>query len=1035
TIWEYDIDGFGIFPSGQHYLSIEGQDLAGNQIQSDPQVISIRQQMDNNRSVWDPPACPGADVYHSFEISPCMLAFDFSPDQLVAGEETIVYITNLSSGYDGSNYQWYWTFVANTDPISYEGINPPPITFLDDNDPGSYKIQLQLFNGGDFIDYKKEYIEIIDPATYLDVDFVAEAISDDGELYGNSPLTVDFTDITTGNPDSWIWDFGDGWGTSYDQNPSYTFSNNSGSPQQYTVSLEACNTVTNCAVEMKDALITVYPQNAPLNPVAIFSLSQTSLFAPCTVSFTNNSSGEIDEFAWDLDGDGYYDYFSKNPEPLLYNGATNIEISLKVTNNTTQASDVLSKQFYVYENPNSGYTVDFSWDPDPPIAGSLIHFDEDVTGFYYAYNCKWIIYGPFGYYNESYLHNPYLTLNEPGTYSVILEVYDFYDNFLGVCSKPVNVTPSSLVGAPGEIIPDDISYWAKFGESVAIDGNFAVVGAPGHEHNGHLSGAIYIYKYYPESEQWNLKQGPLFPNDPQGTDMFGTSVDISGNFIAVGAPYQSNSVERNGAVYIFEYDGSAWYQQPEKLIPHDATFNDGCGGSLAIDGNYLIIGTSGGVVFPGTDSLNYAGNRDHQGKAYIYKLVNNTWVEICKIYDENGFVDDGFGKTVSISGNKVAVGSIEKAFVYHHIFDDTWEQYTIPYNSSNNSFPVEVSVSQNSLLIGDSRDHYYGQGTNSGTAHIYEFINEQWVKTCELSHNAMDHSLFGYSVSINGNYAVIGAPGEDIFATRSGSAYIFRKNAFGFWCLVNKVTPEYDPYVGYQSTVYGYSVFCGSSSLIIGRPAGRLAGYNWVPLPPESFPGAVTIFTNYVYPCDRIISETDYHPMQGTYPENAAGYITLGGNPPGEVYFQTGVDIAYVGGDISLLDGFTAANGCNFTAKGMACSIQPSKPQSIYTTNSNFKTEAGLEDEIALSSEINNEGQGIKIYPNPTTGSVNVDFPDQVSDKIEFLFANVFGKQSVIDVEIKGKSISMDLSPYPKGIYLLTIKTNNNVFTDKIVLQ
>jgi len=175
--------------------------------------------------------------------------------------------------------------------------------------------------------------------------------------------------------------------------------------------------------------------------------------------------------------------------------------------------------------------------------------------------------------------------------------------------------------------------------------------------------------------------------------------------------------------------------------------------------------------------------------------------------------------------------------------------------------------------------------------------------------------------------------------------------------------------------------------------------------------------------------------MQGTYPENAAGYITLGGNPPGEVYFQTGVDIAYVGGDISLLDGFTAANGCNFTAKGMACSIQPSKPQSIYTTNSNFKTEAGLEDEIALSSEINNEGQGIKIYPNPTTGSVNVDFPDQVSDKIEFLFANVFGKQSVIDVEIKGKSISMDLSPYPKGIYLLTIKTNNNVFTDKIVLQ
>jgi len=62
---------------------------------------------------------------------------------------------------------------------------------------------------------------------------------------------------------------------------------------------------------------------------------------------------------------------------------------------------------------------------------------------------------------------------------------------------------------------------------------------------------------------------------------------------------------------------------------------------------------------------------------------------------------------------------------------------------------------------------------------------------------------------------------------------------------------------------------------------------NCSPPPPENFPGAVTIFSNYIYPCDRIISETDFHPNQGTYPENTAGYITLGGSPPGEVYISS----------------------------------------------------------------------------------------------------------------------------------------------------
>ncbi|NCC74214.1 MAG: hypothetical protein EOM06_12555 [Sphingobacteriia bacterium] len=159
------------------------------------------------------------------------------------------------------------------------------------------------------------------------------------------------------------------------------------------------------------------------------------------------------------------------------------------------------------------------------------------------------------------MNNPTISFYEAGNYSVLLEVYDFYDNFLGVCSKQVIVTPTSLVASPEEIVPTDISYWASFGISVSIDGYFAVVGASGHESGGWLRGSIYIYEYMQANQDWVKIAGPLVPNDVQDVDMFGTSVCISGNYIMAGAPHQSNSISRNGAVF------NVWGDDPQAGDP------------------------------------------------------------------------------------------------------------------------------------------------------------------------------------------------------------------------------------------------------------------------------------------------------------------------------------------------------------------------------------------------------------------------------------------------------------------------------------
>jgi len=121
----------------------------------------------------------------------------------------------------------------------------------------------------------------------------------------------------------------------------------------------------------------------------------------------------------------------------------------------------------------------------------------------------------------------------------------------------------------------------------------------------------------------------------------------------------------------------------------------------------------------------------------------------------------------------------------------------------------------------------------------------------------------------------------------------------------------------------------------------------------------------------------------------------------------------------------------------MACAyLPPLKTQNVYTIGDDVEIEAGLVDELIMNADdISSEGRGIKLYPNPTTGIVNIEFLNPLMGEVEINTVNVFGKASAFNFDQHQQTVSIDLSPYPKGIYLLTIKTNEGVFTEKVVLQ
>ncbi len=158
---------------------------------------------------------------------------------------------------------------------------------------------------------------------------------------GCAPLTVNFTDQSTGDITSWSWDFGDGT-TSTEQNPTHTY-NSAGT---YTVSL----TVTGPGGSDTETKVDYITVSEP--PVADFVGSPTSGNAPLTVNFTDQSTGNPTSWSWDF-GDGNTST-AQNPSHT-YNAAGTYTVTLTVSNDC--GSDQMVKVDYITVNEAPAQTM------------------------------------------------------------------------------------------------------------------------------------------------------------------------------------------------------------------------------------------------------------------------------------------------------------------------------------------------------------------------------------------------------------------------------------------------------------------------------------------------------------------------------------------------------------------------------------------------------------------------------------------------------------------------------------------------------
>jgi len=381
-----------------------------------------------------------------------------------------------------------------------------------------------------------------------------------------------------------------------------------------------------------------------------------------------------------------------------------------------------------------------------------------------------------------------------------------------------------------------------FGYSVAISGDYAIVGAyRENEDTGGgntLSRAGSAYILYNNAGTWEQMQ-KIVASDRAAADWFGYSVAISGDYAIIGA-YQDdedaggeNFLSLAGSAYIF-YNNSGTWEQKQKIVASDRAAGDRFGYSVSINGDYAIIG-----AYQEDEDTGGGNTLSLAGSAYIFYNNSETWEQKQKIVASDRAEGDWFGNSVSISGDYAIVGAnyenedasggntlaaAGSAYIFYNN-SGTWEQnqkIVASDRAASDFFGISVSISGDYAIVGAYYEDEDANGANyvnkSGSAYIFYNNSGTWEQNQKIvasDRNSYDN--FGFNVSINGDYAIVGAWFEDHDASganylqNSGSAYIFYNNS-GTWEQNRKIVPSDRA----QSDNFGYSVSISGNHVLVG---------------------------------------------------------------------------------------------------------------------------------------------------------------------------------------------------------------------------
>jgi hypothetical protein len=415
----------------------------------------------------------------------------------------------------------------------------------------------------------------------------------------------------------------------------------------------------------------------------------------------------------------------------------------------------------------------------------------------------------------------------------------------------------------------------EFGYSVALSGDRLAVGAPsessnatginsGGQNDNSFQDAGAVYVFVRSGITWS-QDAYIKPFNTDKHDKFGSSVALSGDTLAVGAPFEdSNAIGINsggqndnsfpdaGAVYVFVRSSGAWTQQAY-IKGSNTSSSDHFGSSISLDRDTLVVGA------PAT------------GKVYMFHRSNTTWTQ-------QGYVNApgiGFGSSVAVSGDTLAVGAPFDSSNAKGINGDQsdtsaqnagavytftrkgglWSQdaYIKPFNTdAEDKFGTSVALSADTLAVGAPFEDSNARGINPGGENnntaseagaVYVFTRDSsgWSQQTYIkASNSLSGDKFGWSLALVGEVLAVGAYTSNSTSGNDGAAYVFIESN-GTWSEQGYLKAfNTDP-----QDWFGYSVALNGGTLAVGaiQEDSGLTGIDQYPLDNSALDsGAVYVF-------------------------------------------------------------------------------------------------------------------------------------------------------------------------------------------------
>ena len=387
----------------------------------------------------------------------------------------------------------------------------------------------------------------------------------------------------------------------------------------------------------------------------------------------------------------------------------------------------------------------------------------------------------------------------------------------------------------------------------AISGSTIVVGSPGTEGPGldgkvHKLGRVHIFegrqREVPNEEEmeddkseWTWEEIPTGALEPTErvteyglVASFGFRVTLSGDVLAVTSFTDKAGFPGVGMVYVYRrhVDGNttAWVEEAIIVPPEDAMEDDA---AMAVFG--ALVAVSGDTMAVASVLRDNA-----RGAVYVYHRVVDangtvTWQEEAKLEASDGMEGDEFGSSLAMDGNTIVASSVwamnndgdivGKAYVFSKNDEGSWVETDILTASDaqpNAEFGYFVDIVGDTIAVSAPFANRGGEEDPNGMVYIYRYDgadtvsggNSTWIETFMLS--ADDASEFGGSLSMHGEYIVVGAPS----APEGGGIYLYGLEGDD-WKLEKKI--QYPNTVG-----FGRSVGISEQAVVVTDPIFTRSG-------------------------------------------------------------------------------------------------------------------------------------------------------------------------------------------------------------------